>query len=148
MTQASTVAPAAHPSIGRETTVVRIPLRSAKHHFGVSVSRGSRPYNEDSHQAGVINLPAFAKKAPRSITKNPRASTGEGTGAEGTSGDPQVFYFGVFDGHGGTECSGFLREQLHEYIEKAAADFEMQSSLHSTRSCKRERAPVSYEVDA
>ena len=127
---------------------MRIPLRSAKHHFGVSVSRGSRPYNEDSHQAGVIDLPAFAKKAPQSITKNPKASIGEGTGAEGTIGDPQVFYFGVFDGHGGAECSGFLREQLHDYIEKAAADFEMQSSLHSTGSGKRARAPGSYEGDA
>jgi protein phosphatase PTC6 len=127
--------------------VVRIPLRSAKHHFGVSVSRGSRPYNEDSHQAGVIELPAFAKKAPPSISKNPRASTGEGTSAEGANGDPQVFYFGVFDGHGGAECSGFLREQLHDYIEKAAADFEMQSSLHGKSSGKRERAPGRYEGD-
>ncbi len=148
LTQASKVAPAAHPSISRETTVVRIPLKSAKHHFGVSVSRGSRPYNEDSHQAGVIELPAFAKKAPPSISKNPRASTGEGAGAEGANGDPQVFYFGVFDGHGGAECSGFLHEHLHDYIEKAATDFEMQSSLHGPSDGKRQRAPGSYEGDA
>lgn len=128
--------------------MVRIPLRSAKHHFGVSVSRGSRPYNEDSHQAGVIDLPAFAKKAPQSITKNPKASTVDVPGAQATIGDPQVFYFGVFDGHGGAECSGFLREQLHDYIEKAAADFEMQSSLHSAGAGKRVRAPGSYEGDA
>ena len=130
--------------------MVRIPLRSAKHHFGVSVSRGSRPYNEDSHQAGVIELPAFAKKAPPSISKNPRASasTGEGTSAGAANGDPQVFYFGVFDGHGGAECSGFLREHLHEYIEHAAADFEMQSSLHVTDSGKTPRAPGGYEGHA
>lgn len=148
LTQAPKVAPAAHPSVSRETTVVRIPLKSAKHHFGVSVSRGSRPYNEDSYQAGVIELPAFAKKAPPSISKNPRASIGEGSSAEGANGDPQVFYFGVFDGHGGAECSGFLREQLHEYIEKTAADFEMQSSLHALGAGKRERAPGRYEGDA
>ena len=148
VTQTPKVAPAAHPSVSRETTVVRIPLRSAKHHFGVSVSRGSRPYNEDSHQAGVIELPAFAKKAPPSITKNPRASDGGGTSAAGANWDPQVFYFGVFDGHGGAECSGFLREQLHDYIEKAAADFEMQSSLHSTDAGRVRRAPGSYEGDA
>lgn len=128
--------------------MVRIPLRSAKHHFGVSVSRGSRPYNEDCHQAGVIELPAFAKKAPRSISKNPRATTGEGTSAQGANGDPQVFYFGVFDGHGGAECSGYLREHLHEYIEKTAADFEMQSSLLGPSADKRERAPGTYEGDA
>lgn len=147
-TQASRVAAAAHPSVSRETTVVRIPLKSAKHHFGVSVSRGSRPYNEDSHQAGVIELPAFAKKAPRSVSKHPRASTGAGTGAESANGDPQVFYFGVFDGHGGAECSGFLREKLHDYVEKAAAAFELQSSLHGPANGKVGRAPGSYEGHA
>jgi protein phosphatase PTC6 len=141
------VAAAAHPSINRETTVVRIPLKSAKHHFGVSVSRGSRPYNEDSHQAGVIELPAFAKKAPQSISKNPKAQIGEGTGAEGANGDPQVFYFGVFDGHGGAECSDYLREHLHEYIEKTAADFEMQSSLNGVKFKEQETPPGSYEAD-
>ncbi|KKY14900.1 putative protein phosphatase 2c [Phaeomoniella chlamydospora] len=44
-------------------------------------------------------------------------------------GDPQVFYFGVFDGHGGEECSGYLTERLHEYIEKTSREFELQSSL-------------------
>lgn len=106
---------------------MRIPLRSAKHHYGASVSRGSRPYNEDSHQAGVIELPAFAKKPPRSITADLHVK--EATSADNISGDPQVFYFGVFDGHGGAECSDFLRERLHEYIEKSAISFELQSSL-------------------
>lgn len=129
--------------------MVRIPLRSAKHHFGVSVSRGTRPYNEDTYQAGVIEIPAFAKRAPLNLTGAPASSPlqayreeqrkereqqdregdGEGTSAESTSGDPQVFYFGVFDGHGGTECSGFLREKLHGYIEEAAQLYELESSL-------------------
>ncbi|KAJ9604550.1 Protein phosphatase 2C 6 [Cladophialophora chaetospira] len=122
-------APAAHPSISRDTTVVRIPLKGAKHHYGASVSRGSRPYNEDSHQAGVIEIPAFSKKAPKSHTLN--KNTGEGTSAEGASGDPQVFYFGVFDGHGGAECSDFLRESLHEYVQNAAQSFHLRSSLQS-----------------
>lgn len=108
-------------------TVVRIPLRSAKHHFGVSLSRGMRPYNEDTYQAGVIEIPAFAKRSPMSLTKG--AQSGEGTSAESASGDPQVFYFGVFDGHGGNECSDFLREELHTYIEDAARQFGLQSSL-------------------
>ncbi|MCJ1374076.1 hypothetical protein MMC20_005306 [Loxospora ochrophaea] len=146
--------PAPLVGVNRETTVVRIPLRKAKHHFGVSVSRGQRPYNEDTYQAGVIELPAFAKRAPVSLSSRVPASSplqryreeqqkrraednqsrgqsgdGEGTSAEGASGDPQVFYFGLFDGHGGTECSGFLRESLHEYIEDAVRKFQLQSSL-------------------
>ncbi|KAH0541536.1 hypothetical protein FGG08_004011 [Glutinoglossum americanum] len=111
-------------------TVVRIPLRSAKHHFGVSLARGTRPYNEDAYQAGVIEVPAFAKKAPISLTRSQRGTyDGSGTSADGASGDPQVFYFGVFDGHGGSECSAFLRERLHEYIECSAKKFDLRSSL-------------------
>ncbi|KAL8729376.1 MAG: hypothetical protein Q9166_004769 [cf. Caloplaca sp. 2 TL-2023] len=144
--------PSPAPLLGhnRDTTVVRIPLRSAKHHFGAALSRGQRPYNEDTYQAGVIELPAFAKRAPINLTRAPASSPlqayregqrkqqeqkneagggGEGTSAEGASGDPQVFYFGVFDGHGGTECSGFLKEKLHAYIEEAAQKYGLESSL-------------------
>ncbi|KAL8711231.1 MAG: hypothetical protein Q9220_004376 [cf. Caloplaca sp. 1 TL-2023] len=139
----------------RDTTVVRIPLRSAKHHFGAALSRGQRPYNEDTYQAGVIELPAFAKRAPLNLTRAPASSPlqayregqrkqqeqkgkgegdGEGKSADGASGDPQVFYFGVFDGHGGTECSGFLREKLHEYIEEASQQYGLESSLSKKTS--------------
>ncbi|KAL3481974.1 phosphatase 2C-like domain-containing protein [Aspergillus californicus] len=117
--------------IDRETTVVRIPLRSAKHHFGATSSRGSRPKNEDTYQAGVIDLPSFAKRPPSSLTIKDLGARGsrENRGADSASGDPQVFYFSVFDGHGGTECSTFLKDTLHEYIQDTAAEFELQSSL-------------------
>lgn len=113
----------------RDLTVVRIPLRSAKHHFGVTESRGSRPYNEDTNQAGTINMPAFAKRAPISLVRSTMKKTGEGTSADSKYGDPQIFYFGIFDGHGGTQCSEFLRDELHGYIEEAAAEFGLKSSL-------------------
>lgn len=35
----------------------------------------------------------------------------------------------MFDGHGGNECSDFLREELHTYIEDTAKQFGLQSSL-------------------
>lgn len=120
---------------------MRIPLRSAKHHFGVSISRGQRPYNEDSYQAGTIEIPAFAKRAPISLSRRGGGGTpmGGGTSADGASGDPQVFYFGVFDGHGGSECSEFLKEELHGYIEKSAEKFELGSSLKKKKTGERER---------
>ncbi|RAQ64309.1 protein phosphatase 2C [Aspergillus flavus] len=126
------------PLVDRETTVVRIPLRSAKHHFGASTSRGTRPENEDTYQAGVIDIPAFAKRPPASLTikrsgANGIPATRESQGAETASGDPQVFYFAVFDGHGGNECSTFLQHTLHEYIQDSAATFELQSSLKKNR---------------
>ncbi|KAF1824432.1 protein serine/threonine phosphatase 2C [Dissoconium aciculare CBS 342.82] len=112
----------------KDTTVVRIPLKSAKHHFGAGVSRGSRPYNEDTYQAGTVELPAFATRQPVSLSLRPGSSDGN-IAAPGETGDPQVFYFGVFDGHGGKECSEFLRERLHAYVEETALLFGMESSL-------------------
>ena len=49
--------------------------------------------------------------------------------ADGASGDPQVFYFGAFDGHGGDRCSIWLREKLHWYLEESAAKFGLESTL-------------------
>jgi protein phosphatase PTC6 len=117
---------------GRDLTVVRIPLRSAKHHFGAYNSRGSRPYNEDTYQAGTIDLPAFSKRAPISLVRSAMASSkssGEGISADSVIGDPQIFYFGVFDGHGGSQCAEFLRDELHGYIEEAGREFDLVSSL-------------------
>ena len=131
-TQGPGSSPAAVPPNmpSRDLTVVRIPLRSAKHHFGAFGSRGSRPYNEDTYQAGTIDIPAFARKSPISLVKNPPSRLdGEGTSADSAFGDPQVFYFAVFDGHGGSECSEFLRDEFHGYIEDAASAFQLQSSL-------------------
>ncbi|KAK3186952.1 Protein phosphatase 2C 6 [Lecanicillium sp. MT-2017a] len=121
---------AALPNVpSRDLTVVRIPLRRAKHHFGSATGRGSRPYNEDTDQAGIINIPAFAQRAPASIKQKP----GEATPADSAHGDPQIFYFGVFDGHGGTECSLFLQDELHGYIEEASNMFGLQSSLRKMK---------------
>ena len=100
----SSRSPAAVIGSSREMTVVRIPLKSAKRR-PVSLSRSGKS-EED----------------------------GEVTPEVGATGDPQVFYFGVFDGHGGSECSGFLREQLHDYLEKATAQFELKSSLLQERN--------------
>ncbi|KAH6610269.1 phosphatase 2c [Trichoderma cornu-damae] len=129
----------------RDLTVVRIPLRRAKHHFGTATARGNRPYNEDADQAGIVDMPAFAKRAPTSVKQKP----GEPTAADSALGDPQIFYFGVFDGHGGVQCSHFLRDELHGYIEEAASEFGLQSSLRKRnpweipgRSVSRKRTLV------
>lgn len=29
---------------------------------------------------------------------------------------PQICFFGVFDGHGGSACADFLRDNLHNYV--------------------------------
>ncbi|KHO01934.1 Protein phosphatase 2C domain containing protein [Metarhizium album ARSEF 1941] len=125
----------------RDLTVVRIPLRRAKHHFGSATARGSRPYNEDADQAGTVDIPAFAKRGPLSVRQKP----GEPTPADSVLGDPQIFYFGVFDGHGGTQCSHFLRDELHGYIEEAALEFGLQSSLRKSKPGRDQPKPTAGE---
>ncbi|KAI0203190.1 phosphatase 2C-like domain-containing protein [Astrocystis sublimbata] len=146
VTGAAPVTPPHLPST-RDLTVVRIPLRSAKHHYGATASRGERPYNEDTNQAGTIDMPAFAKRTPISLVRSAMKRSGEGTSADSAYGDPQIFYFGVFDGHGGSQCSEFLRDELHGYIEEAASEFGLHSSLRKKRGTKpttssKENAPL------
>jgi protein phosphatase PTC6 len=78
----------------------------------------------------VIEIPAFSKKPPKSVRFG-TSHAGEGVGGDTPSGDPQVFYFGVFDGHGGAECSDFLRERLHSYLEQSSQEFHLKSSLQT-----------------
>lgn len=81
----------------------------------------------------MIDIPAFAKRPPTSLTIRRDSAPRESRAADTASGDPQVFYFGIFDGHGGSECSTFLKETLHEYIQDAAATFEAESSLRTNQ---------------
>jgi protein phosphatase PTC6 len=97
-------------------------------HFGISSSRGTRLYNEDAYQAGVIEVPAFAQRPPSGLPAAASSDQGDEPAGNENS-DPQCFYFGVFDGHGGSECSRFLRNNLHLYIEDAAKQLELLSSL-------------------
>ncbi|KAJ2965398.1 hypothetical protein NUW58_g10892 [Xylaria curta] len=97
-------------------------------------------------------MPAFARRAPISLVRSAMKKSGEGTSADSPYGDPQIFYFAVFDGHGGTQCSHFLRDELHGYIEEAAAEFGLLSSLRrrtgaKTNSSSRENAPLPLPTD-
>lgn len=68
---------------------------------------------------------------------------GEATPADSALGDPQIFYFGLFDGHGGSQCSAFLRDELHGYIEEASREFSLQSSLRKQKPGRGNHQSVS-----
>lgn len=76
----------------------------------------------------------------------------EGMSAQSASGDPQVFYFGVFDGHGGDKCSTWLRDKLHWYVEESAAKFGLESTLprngKKRRLVKRDSAEGQEDKEA
>ena len=143
-----TVAPSSPAGLSRETTVVRIPIKRAKHHFGVSISRGSRPYNEDAYQAGTICIPTFASRQPLSWNRGVESwGKQQAKVAQNFNGDSQVFYYGVFDGHGGRECSDWLCEQLHSYIEKSTALFGIESTINVASDKDRPMSSTSLDAE-
>lgn len=96
---------------GGQVIRARIPLLKSPVYFGHYSSRVNRPYNEDKYYAGVLELPAGSSLSPM-VTRH------------GKLGTRQVFNFAIFDGHGGEECSQFLKDNLAKYVEEC--------NLHST----------------
>lgn len=70
---------------------LRVPLLKSPSYFGHFTSRVNRLYNEDKYSANVLTLPE----------------------------DRTVFNFNIFDGHGGEQCSTFLKDNLSQEIENA-----------------------------
>ncbi|KAK7203313.1 phosphatase 2C-like domain-containing protein [Myxozyma melibiosi] len=83
---------------------LRIPLLNAPTHLGHLSSRSNRLYNEDRYCVGVLTVPANSTLTPRRFKDSDNPTR-------------QVFYYGVFDGHGGAQCSEFLAQNLASYIE-------------------------------
>eukprot|EP00361_Fabrea_salina_P007049 CAMPEP_0202438066 /NCGR_PEP_ID=MMETSP1345-20130828/32269_1 /ASSEMBLY_ACC=CAM_ASM_000843 /TAXON_ID=342563 /ORGANISM="Fabrea Fabrea salina" /LENGTH=490 /DNA_ID=CAMNT_0049052123 /DNA_START=77 /DNA_END=1546 /DNA_ORIENTATION=- len=73
---------------GRSFRIGKIEFEACKFNTGKSSQVGLRPTMEDAEKV-IQNL--FLEEEP-------------------------VFYCGVFDGHGGNQCSEFLKENLHFYI--------------------------------
>jgi hypothetical protein len=64
--------------------------------YGVNTNQGQvRNYNEDR-----VSIILNVIKPPSRKNEN----------------WPKVSFFGIFDGHGGTKCSDFLKENLHHYV--------------------------------
>ncbi|KAK9364450.1 phosphatase 2C-like domain-containing protein [Lipomyces kononenkoae] len=85
---------------------LRVPLLNAPTHLGHYTSRVTRPHNEDRYTVSVLTVPATSSLTPRSLKTS-------------TPPERQVFFYAVFDGHGGSECSEFLAHQLATYVETA-----------------------------
>jgi len=91
-----------------EKTRYRIPLLDSPKVLGCLSSRGSRPDQQDRAQAVALELPL----------KELRDERGLECGLQGDdNGLTQVGYFSVFDGHGGSKASDYLRKTLHQTVE-------------------------------
>lgn len=115
---------------GSRTVKARIPLLKSPGYIGHYTSRVNRPYNEDRYYAGVLELPAGSSLRPlahrrqnaRGADRKTSSDTDDNTidnydADDSTDSVRQVFNFAVFDGHGGSQCSQFLQDNLAKYVE-------------------------------
>nr|XP_019012939.1 PP2Cc protein phosphatase [Kwoniella pini CBS 10737]OCF51720.1 PP2Cc protein phosphatase [Kwoniella pini CBS 10737] len=94
----------------------KVPLNSPKI-VGVYASRGSREYQEDAATVGSLQLPPDELQTSLRKLKKPYEWDPISSGSDFLAG--QVAAFGIFDGHGGTEVSTYLKNNLFKEIEDA-----------------------------
>ncbi|EIW67659.1 hypothetical protein TREMEDRAFT_64254 [Tremella mesenterica DSM 1558] len=96
----------------------KIPLSSSKI-VGVYSSRGSRLDQEDASAVHALQLDP--KEISRTLERSKIKWDPLSSGTEFLAG--QVAFFGIYDGHGGKDVAGFLRDHLHELIESVEPSF-------------------------
>lgn len=136
-----------HSTNSKSPINFHVDLLKVPSNFGYYSGRVNRPYNEDRWQASVLNLRPESLRcceAPKEIVKKEGDQPEKEKVLDGFSGydfdnvklleqtsrtcEPNydkssppitrtVFCFGVFDGHGGSECSNYLKNHLFENIE-------------------------------
>ncbi|KAA1468275.1 protein serine/threonine phosphatase 2C [Dentipellis sp. KUC8613] len=97
--------------------IIRVPLSSPKV-IGVAVSRGEREHQEDFHSFATLSLNPeelrLSVKREHGIDWDPKA-VGEPFAS-------QAVMIGIYDGHGGSTVSQYLRQELHGLFESATKE--------------------------
>lgn len=99
-------------------------IMKAPSNFGYASSRVNRPYNEDRYQAGILDMDLNIKKVGDETSNSVDAYLNERinklTEPAYTNNylHQKVFNYSVFDGHGGGECSEYLKSHLLESVER------------------------------
>ncbi|KAI5898413.1 protein serine/threonine phosphatase 2C [Schizophyllum commune H4-8] len=92
---------------------LRIPLTTSKNILGVATSRGNR-----SHQADYYAFTALSLD-PEELRLSVKKQFGYDwdPAAVGDNFNRQVAFVGIYDGHGGSAVSQYLRQELHSLFE-------------------------------
>ncbi|KAF9270129.1 protein serine/threonine phosphatase 2C [Marasmius fiardii PR-910] len=92
--------------------IIRVPLLSSKV-IGVANSRGNRSHQEDFYAFAALSLDPeelkLSVKKAHDIDWDPESVCGRL--------ERQVVFVGIYDGHGGSAVSQFLRQELHGLFE-------------------------------
>ncbi|KAF8269312.1 phosphatase 2C-like domain-containing protein [Lactarius quietus] len=104
----------AHLGIGVPGGTVRVPLSSPKV-IGVANSRGERAYQEDFHSFATLSLDPQELR----LTVSKHLGIDWGPESVGHPFSRQAVFVGIYDGHGGSTVSQYLRQELHGLLESA-----------------------------
>ncbi|KAG0086183.1 hypothetical protein BGZ92_008349 [Podila epicladia] len=105
---------------------LRIHLSKSRDFVGIRSTRCQRKHNQDRYKVLVLNPPtlspelAAAEASINNGTTNgtaPQIKSTEGTQMDAD--EKTLFYFAIFDGHGGSHTADYLTANLDEYIEQA-----------------------------
>jgi len=114
----------------------RINLSKSRDFVGIRSTRCQRKYNQDRYKVLVLNPPTLSPElsaaAAAAACGKPNEKQGKGAGGKGTATTTEgaqmdadkktLFYFAIFDGHGGSHTADYLTANLDEYVERAQPD--------------------------
>ncbi|KAI0034260.1 phosphatase 2C-like domain-containing protein [Vararia minispora EC-137] len=97
--------------------IVRVPLSNPKV-IGIASSRGNRLYQEDFHSFATLGIDP--KELQVTLARHAEADWDPKLVPETFS--KEVVFVGIYDGHGGSTVSQYLRQELHGLLESAKTD--------------------------
>lgn len=99
---------------------LRVHLDKYRDIVGLRSTRCQRKYNQDRYKVLVLDAPQL-ETDPTTTTTTPTTTTSNNTRATSQMDADQktLFYFAIFDGHGGSNTADYLTANLDEYIEAA-----------------------------
>jgi len=97
--------------------IVRVPLSSPKV-IGISSSRGNRPYQEDFYSFATLGIDTEELR----LTVSRHADICWDPNKIPETFAREVAFVGIYDGHGGSTVSQYLRQELHGLFESMSAE--------------------------
>jgi protein phosphatase PTC6 len=101
-----------------EGTTFRIQLAKSRSFVGIRSTRCQREYNQDRYKIMVLNPTSLSPEVVSTL-KDKKGGNRNTEGAQMDAKNKTLFYFAIFDGHGGSNTSDFLTAHLDSYIDEA-----------------------------
>ncbi|KAF9933145.1 hypothetical protein FBU30_006469 [Linnemannia zychae] len=102
---------------------LRVHLAKSRDFVGLRSTRCQRKYNQDRYKVVVLDAPQLDATATATTTVITAPATGGSSNSHTISqidaNHKTLFYFAIFDGHGGSNTADYLTANLDHYIESA-----------------------------